>query len=111
MTLGTQDEQPAHFPNSVCRRPDLCLVPFYCPDVPLTGFQYFLIVCVCKAYRFHQDLFRHTSLEQLGPGQELSITTQHNVRTTASHVSSNSDGSQFAGLGYDLSLALVVLGI
>ena len=48
---------------------------------------------------------------QVGPGHELGISSQNDVGASARHVRRDRHGPSPSGLGHDLRLALVVLGI
>ena len=48
---------------------------------------------------------------QLGPGHRLGIAAEDDVGAAAGHVRGDRDGAFAAGLGDDLGLALVVLGV
>ena len=43
--------------------------------------------------------------------QAIRVTAQQDVRTTTSHIGSNSDGAFATGLGDDVCFAFVLLGI
>ena len=58
-----------------------------------------------------QQVFAEVFLAHLGLGHELGVAAQHDIGTTACHVGGNGNGTLFAGLRHDLSLALVVLGV
>ena len=58
-----------------------------------------------------QQLFAELLLAHLGLGHELGVAAQHDVGAAAGHVGGDGDGALLAGLGHDLGLALVVLGV
>src|SRR5699024_3037948 len=58
-----------------------------------------------------QQLLAELLFAHLGLGHELGVAAQHDIGTTAGHVGGDGDGALFAGLGHDLGLTLVVLGV
>ena len=58
-----------------------------------------------------EQILAEVLLAHLGFRHELGVAAQHDIGTTACHVGGDGDGTLFAGLRHDLSLALVVLGV
>ena len=57
------------------------------------------------------QLLRHVLLPQVMLGQVFRVAAQHDVRTTSGHVGGDGHGPQLTGLGHDLGLLLMVLGV
>ena len=70
-----------------------------------------LVVRLGEAGGLGDQLVGHARLAQVGLGQELGVAAQHDVGAAAGHVGGHGDGAELAGLGDDLGLLLVVLGV
>ena len=111
VALGAQDEQAAYLTDLVRLSADLVLVLGLRLGVLLAGIQDLLVVCLGVAGGLGNEFIAHAGLAQVGLGQILRVAAQHNVGAAAGHVGGHSDRPQLTGLGDDLGLLLMVLGV
>ncbi len=109
MTLCTKDIETACLLDSNCLLLDFCVVLVIEFTVELSCFEYLCIVGICKADSLCDDLFRDFTLSHLCSCKELSVTSQHDIGTTSSHVGSDSNCTVLACLCYDLSFLCMLL--
>ena len=111
VALGAQDEQAARGPHLVGLRLDLVLVFGLRLGEHLPGVEDLLVVGVGVAGGLGDELVGEAGLAQLGLGQVLGVAAQHDIGAAAGHVGGHGDRAQLAGLGDDLGLLLVELGV
>ena len=111
VALGAQDEQAAGLPDLLGLGLDDLLVLGLRVGVLLPGVQDLLVVGLGVAGGLGDELVAHPRLPQVCLGQELRVAAQHDVGAAAGHVGGHGDRPQLAGLGHDLGLLLVVLGV
>ena len=119
--LGAQDEEPAGLDHLfVIHLRRLCVPlegrrPLRLADLEFLA----LVVETQKSRRRHgvdgplvgADNPRPVLLHQFLPGHELRVAAQQNIGSAAGHVGGNGHHPQPPGLGHNLSLALVELGV
>ena len=111
VALGANDEQTAGILHLLGLLGDFCLKAGDQFLIFAANIQNFRIVGFRIGIGLRQQLIFIALLAQLLHGQKFRITAQHNVRATAGHVGGNGNGAQLTGLGDDLGLLLMVLGV
>ena len=111
VALSADDEEAPRRPDLVRLPGDLRFVLGQTLGEELSGVQDLLIVRLGVAGGLGDELIGEARFAQVVFGHELGVAAQHDVGAAARHVGCHSDGPQLAGLGHDLRLALVVLGV
>ena len=109
MTFCTQNVQTAGLLDCLCLFLDFFAELFVQFLIYGSCVQHFLIVCICIADCFCNDFFRIFPLPHFCLGKEFGITTQHNIRTTTSHIGGNGNCTQLTSLCNDLCFLCVIL--
>ena len=110
MALSTDDHETAGLAYFFCFGSDLSFVFFKELRVLFAGLDDVFVVGLRIAHRLDDDVVRE-GLSELTAGEELGVTTEHDVGTTTGHVGRDGDGAELTGLGDDLRFTLVVLRV
>ena len=111
VALGAQNVQAAGFAHFVRFFLNFFFILLFQILESLAGVQDLLIVRLGKAGSLCNQLIAELHPLHLCLGQELGVTAQHNIRTTTGHIGGDGHCAEFTGLGNNLCLALVVLGV
>ena len=111
VALGADDEQTAGLLDLLSLGAQLLLELLGQLGEALAGLDDLLIVGVAEAGRLNDQVLIVAFLAHLVLGQELGVTAQHDIGTTAGHVGGDGDRTVLARLCDDLRFLLVVLGV
>ena len=108
MTLGTNDEQTACFTNLVCLWTEFFFELLGKLGKAFACFDNFFIIGIAETSCFYNQLFIVAFLAHLILCQEFSVTAQHNVGTTTSHVGCDGYRTVLTSLCNDFCFFLMI---